>query len=278
MKIKLSAILNTFLCVMLLALATQAQAVATGNPHAAKKDAPTPMGINSAITGTGTTGQIAKWTSPGGIGDSIITEDKFGKVGIGTTTPTSKLTVTGTIETTTGGMKFPDGTVQTTAGIAPDKAVQSLNGLKGNVLLAAGSNITITPNGNTLTIASSSSDPATRAFQRELLVDLPVGQSVVQKEFDPPPGSDGLRFVIEYLSMEAAGFPKNISFCTTVNGAQTCYPFLMSPVGPGNITLDRSLKLYSDGNTKIKIIVGRADANTIDALTIRLSGFTAPLP
>ena len=38
-----------------------------------------------------------------------------GNVGIGTTEPTQKLSVAGTIESTTGGVKFPDGTVQTTA-------------------------------------------------------------------------------------------------------------------------------------------------------------------
>ena len=36
-------------------------------------------------------------------------------VGIGTAAPTQKLTVAGTIESTSGGVKFPDGTVQTTA-------------------------------------------------------------------------------------------------------------------------------------------------------------------
>lgn len=38
-----------------------------------------------------------------------------GDVGIGTTSPTSKLTVAGTIESTSGGIKFPDNSVQTTA-------------------------------------------------------------------------------------------------------------------------------------------------------------------
>jgi hypothetical protein len=38
-----------------------------------------------------------------------------GKVGIGTTNPNSKLEVAGTISSTSGGFKFPDGTLQTTA-------------------------------------------------------------------------------------------------------------------------------------------------------------------
>ncbi len=40
---------------------------------------------------------------------------KSGNVGIGTTSPDQKLTVTGTIHSTTGGIEFPDGTTQTTA-------------------------------------------------------------------------------------------------------------------------------------------------------------------
>lgn len=80
-------------------------------------------------------------------------------VGIGTSTPTSKLSVAGMIETTTGGIKFPDGSIQTTAG-GGGSGVTDLNGLNGSVNLAAGPNVTITPSGNTLTIASTLSAPA----------------------------------------------------------------------------------------------------------------------
>ena len=41
-----------------------------------------------------------------------------GNVGVGTNNPTSLLTVAGMIQTTSGGVKFPDGTVQTTSATA----------------------------------------------------------------------------------------------------------------------------------------------------------------
>jgi hypothetical protein len=62
----------------------------------------------------------------------VITEDKFGHVGVGTTAPTSKLTVQGMIETTLGGLKFPDGTVQTTAMVSGGVTVPLL--LSGDLL------------------------------------------------------------------------------------------------------------------------------------------------
>ena len=61
----------------------------------------------------GTKDRIAKFVAPGVVGDSYIYEDKFGNVGIGTERATSPLTVQGMIEITLGGLKFPDGTVQT---------------------------------------------------------------------------------------------------------------------------------------------------------------------
>jgi len=42
-----------------------------------------------------------------------------GRVGIGTATPGARLTVTGVIESTSGGVKFPDGSIQTTAPADP---------------------------------------------------------------------------------------------------------------------------------------------------------------
>jgi carbonic anhydrase/acetyltransferase-like protein (isoleucine patch superfamily) len=141
-------------------------------------------------------------------------------VGIGTSAPGSKLTVVGLVESTTGGVKFPDGTIQTTAAgagsiteitagagltggggtgnvtldvgagqgisvaadaisiadlgvtttkladsavtspkIAAGQVVKSLtvgaNTLRDDLTLAEGSGITLTPAGNTITIAAT---------------------------------------------------------------------------------------------------------------------------
>ncbi len=68
-----------------------------------------------AQVGPGTPGKIAKFESPNSVGDSGIVEDKYGSVGVGTSLPTSKLTVAGMIESQSAGFKFPDGTIQTSA-------------------------------------------------------------------------------------------------------------------------------------------------------------------
>jgi hypothetical protein len=78
--------------------------------------------VAGTVAGSGTTGRLTKWTGFGGgnslIGDSSIFESKTGLVGVGTDTPTSKLTVAGTIQSTSGGFRFPDGSVQTTSASA----------------------------------------------------------------------------------------------------------------------------------------------------------------
>lgn len=87
------------------------------------------------VQGSGTLGRIPKWIFFSGynytLGDSVITESN-GKIGIGTNSPASKLTVEGMIETTLGGYKFPDGTVQTTAAVSGLQSVIHNSTLTGN--------------------------------------------------------------------------------------------------------------------------------------------------
>jgi hypothetical protein len=128
MKEKVKPMLNALLWALILLAAygrvAQAQTGATANPHptARQSIALQATGANLPVQGSGTIGRLTKWTGLTGsnslIGETTIIESKTGLVGLGTDTPTSKLTVQGMIETTLGGYKFPDGTVQTTAGIS----------------------------------------------------------------------------------------------------------------------------------------------------------------
>ena len=63
---------------------------------------------------------FSPWVAAGATG---ISNTNTGNVLIGTASGTSKLTVNGTIESTTGGIKFPDDTVQTTAAVTPPVVV-----------------------------------------------------------------------------------------------------------------------------------------------------------
>ncbi len=66
------------------------------------------------IGGTGSINYIPKYVTATTFGNSAV-YDLGGKIGIGTTSPGQKLTVAGTVESTIGGFRFPDGTVQSTA-------------------------------------------------------------------------------------------------------------------------------------------------------------------
>jgi hypothetical protein len=132
MKSKLNftgyALLWVVLLLATFAVVTHAQTkTTTKQPSTKDGDMQLAAGPNQTVQGYGTIGRLAKWTGLTSgisfIGDSTIFETKFGMVGIGTDTPASKLAVQGMIETTMGGYKFPDGTVQTTATLSGLQAI-----------------------------------------------------------------------------------------------------------------------------------------------------------
>jgi hypothetical protein len=130
------------------------------------------------------------------------------------------------IETTLGGYKFPDGTVQTTAGIAPNDVVKSLNGLKGNLLLAGGANITISSVGNTITVAAPNvlttvAHDATLTGEGTAALPLSVVQSVVGAQtttllfpFVTAQAGFDTGFAITNTSKDTVGTPPQSGTCT----------------------------------------------------------------
>ena len=63
-----------------------------------------------------------------GLAGGRLNVTEAGNVGIGNNNPSSKLTVAGTIESTAGGIKFPDGTVQTTAPVGANITYTTIAG------------------------------------------------------------------------------------------------------------------------------------------------------
>ncbi|MEY9835521.1 hypothetical protein ABH941_000739 [Streptacidiphilus sp. EB103A] len=101
---------------------------------------------NTALFGFGNTGEWIMSERHAEQGDNLyglslatghatrLTITNSGNVGIGTTTPGQTLTVQGVIESTVGGIKYPDGTVQTSAtriGIQGDKGRKGATGNQG---------------------------------------------------------------------------------------------------------------------------------------------------
>src|SRR5215510_14626080 len=235
---------------------------------------PMAAGPNLTVLGGGTLGRLTKWTgftsSNSFIGDSTIFEDKFGMVGIGTDTPTSKLTVAGMIQSMGGGLKFPDGTVQTTS--------------------ASGALLTV-QHDSTLTGGGTQASPLGVASPLEVRdLDNPARQPVQVHTgcstqaalceiviYNVPANK---RLVIEYASMAGAigtGQVALFDLETTLSGNDVVHAVQMSQPATafGKVRVGQQVRIYADPGTNV-IVSSRCQ--TGGAFEYSISGHLVDIP
>ena len=163
-----------------------------------------------------------------------------GDVGIGTSTPGQKLTVTGTIESTSGGFKFPDGSTQSSAAAAGVSYPQ--NSQSGNytlVLADAGKHI-----------YSTNTAPQTITIPTNASVAFPIGSVITIV-------NQGTTSIL----LSAAGvsvFPENSSIAVT------------SPVVPAGSTG----QLVKIDTNSWEAILGVVQANLVNYVAVAGGSYT----
>jgi hypothetical protein len=256
-----------FIIVLALALTCSAANDQAQAQELAKKDknrALAPAAGSNPVVGSGTTGQIPKWLGVDGsntftIGNSNIFEDKFGKVGIGgAPSATSLLTVRGMIETTLGGYKFPDGTIQTTAGISfvtHDASLAGLGTAASPLGIASGGVQTFHLANNAVTAAKIANGTVVRSFNGLFdNVSLVAGNNITIT----PTGNT--------LTIAAPNSLTSIAHDATLTGAGTA----ASPLGVANGGIGTA-QLADNAVTLSKIAVGQVVTrlnNLTEAVTL----------
>ena len=149
-----------------------------------------------------------------------------------------------------------------------------MNGLTDNVTLVAGSNITITPSGNTLTIASTVADPVQNAFQRTVQFNV-SGDSNAFGTIAVPAGK---RLAIEYLTIDVfgGGECQPMVVFATVAGVNTQHSIQL-PIDDNGFAkaVDKPVRIYADSDVKF-FVISRSGGDKL--VTVTVSGFLVDLP
>ncbi|GAA4355356.1 hypothetical protein GCM10023185_18110 [Hymenobacter saemangeumensis] len=118
-------------------------------------------------------------------GTSGLAVSSTGSVGIGTSTPTQKLEVAGQVFSSTGGFKFPDGSVQISAAGTP--AAQSLS-LSGQNLSITGGNTVVLP------ATTTTAGPGLSSSVSNGTTTVRLGGPALTAATDVPLGGNALTF------------------------------------------------------------------------------------
>ncbi|MFQ5639339.1 MAG: hypothetical protein ACE5IR_15250 [bacterium] len=153
--------------------------------------------FNARFTGTSLVkpdgeilGIFKEETSPGNLGDPIATFNNNGNVGIGIRDPNETFQVAGVIHSTTGGYKFPDGTIQTTAaagggGADNDWTISGNNIYRTNGRVGIGTSAVTS--GPTLLVHGNTNNSGAARFSYSLQDDDNILEAVYT---GPPTGDD----------------------------------------------------------------------------------------
>jgi hypothetical protein len=246
----ISAIVWAMLLLSVYAVAAHAQSEPTDTQISTKKNVAV-QGLGGTTDTTGTSGHLTKWKTATALGDSIIIEDQYGKIGVGTGAPTSRLTVAGVIESIAGGVKFPDGTVQTTAA-----TIQTGN-------------------------------PPLQPFAQSLSARLQSGRPDIAASFEVP---DGKRLVIEtvslLLSLPVGNNYDSFTIETTVGGQPIFTSLFPNRIFSSNSVevafgITQQLKLYADPGTKVTAHLSQSfisPSNYINGFNLVISGYLVDAP
>jgi hypothetical protein len=147
--------------------------------------------------------------------------------------------------------------------------------LTDNVTLAAGAGVTLTPTGNTITIAAQAQNPDLNAFHTAVQLNLTGDTAQAQKTIVVPAGK---RFVIEYVNLDLFLFEASRNFkvfmLPTVNGFSYFYS-LPTQFEGSDAERNLPVKIYADGSFPVK--VDRFEGGEQTTVTLVLSGHLVDL-
>ena len=196
--------------------------------------------------------------------------DANGDVGIGTTSAGSKLTVAGIIESTSGGVKFPDASVQTTAGLT---TVTTNSTLTGNGTTASPLGVT-----SPLTIR----DKDNPALQPVQFSGVQIGGASSTTILTVPAGK---RLVIETVSgnMNILNGQKflALSVGTTGGGSASQLSHYFTPIFTGTqgsfdfYSFNHSVRIYADPQTNV--VLSRNTTSSNVSVSVTISGYYVDL-